>query len=81
MLLDAHGGAVAAGGHGLWFMVRYGGGVMGLLLVPGRRGASAGRTVQQAWWSGELWRVRGAVLVCLWRAQLYRRAGRVMFGT
>ena len=42
MLLDAHGGAVAAGGHGLWFMVRCGGGVMGLLLLPGGAGRPLG---------------------------------------
>ena len=71
MLLDAHGGAVAAGGHGLRRAAAAG--VMGLLLLPGRRGASSRRTGQQAWSSAELWRVRGYLTGLYGAAAPYRR--------
>ena len=69
MLLDAHGGAVAAGGHGSRRAVGSGGN--GPLLVPGRRGASGRCLMQRARQSAALGRVRGAILcACMAAAAL-----------
>ena len=78
MLLDAHGGAVAAGSHGLWLAalraalaVAHGrrrwlcGGCegMSLLLLLERRGRPGTVLMQRARRSAALWRVRAPILV------------------